>query len=251
MRARDSPQLEFDVAPRADAALGVFETMLVRAGRAVWAARHIERLAASVRALYDAELAPELDALVAQAAAGHALARLRVDVVPRAGAPPRIAVAAEKLDRARVLPAAPATLATVGVRAGAGAHKLVDRAWLLRIEALAGPGVRPLLLTRSGALLETTRANVFLLREGALTTPPADGAILPGVTRAAVLEHARRLGIAARELPLTLVDLRAADIVLLSGSLTLLERAGVRAGAGASVQAAARLAAALAVDGEP
>jgi len=250
MRARDSPELEFDAAPLADATLGVFETMLVREGRPVWAARHIERLAASVRALYDAELDPELDARVAEAAAGHELARLRVEVVPRAGAPPRVAVVAEQLDRGRVLPSAEATLATVRVRAGAGAHKLIDRAWLLAIEALAGPAARPLLLTRSGALLETTRANVFLLREGALTTPPADGSILPGVTRAAVLEHARRLGIAARELPLTLADLRAADIVLLSGSLALLEHARVRGGEGASEQAAALLAAALAADGE-
>jgi para-aminobenzoate synthetase/4-amino-4-deoxychorismate lyase len=250
MRGRDIPEFEFDAAPLADTALGVFETMLVREGRPVWAGRHIERLAASVRALYDAELDPELDARVAEAAAGHALARLRVDVVPRAGAPPRIAVVVEQLDRGRVLPAPEATLATVRVRAGAGAHKLTDRAWLLRIEALAGPAVRPLLLTRSGALLETTRANVFLLHEGALTTPPADGAILPGVTRAAVLEHARRLDIAARELPLTLADLRAADIVLLSGSLAQLEHARVRGGERASEQAAARLAAALAVDRE-
>jgi para-aminobenzoate synthetase/4-amino-4-deoxychorismate lyase len=250
MHARDGAQFDFDAAPHADPALGVFETMLVRDGCPVWAGRHIERLAGSVRALYDAELAPELGARVAQAAAGHALARLRVDVVPRAGASAGVEIAVTELDRGRVLPAAEATLATVLVGAGAGAHKLIDRAWLGRIEALAGPGVRPLLLTRSGALLETTRANVFLLRDGVLTTPPADGAILPGVTRAVVLEHARRLGIAARELALTLADLRAADIVLLSGSVALLERARDRGGAGASAQVARRLAAALSVDGD-
>jgi branched-subunit amino acid aminotransferase/4-amino-4-deoxychorismate lyase len=63
-----------------------------------------------------------------------------------------------------------------------------------------------------------------------------------------VLERARGLGIAARETPLTLDDLRAADMLLLSGSLRLLERVRLRADR-PSDEAAARLAAALAVRG--
>jgi para-aminobenzoate synthetase/4-amino-4-deoxychorismate lyase len=140
------------------------------------------------------------------------------------------------------------------VAGGNGGHKLIDRSWLREIEAHvdidadAGVGVRALLVSRSGALLETTRANVLLLRGGALATPPLDGSILPGVVRAAVLAHAQRLGIDAHELPLTLEHLRDADMVLLSGSLRLLERANVRRGNRRSAHVAARLSEALAAD---
>jgi len=81
-------------------------------------------------------------------------------------------------------------------------------------------------------LLETTRANVFLLRGGVLATPPLDGTILPGVTRAQLLERSHHAGITALELPLTLADLEAADAVLFTSSLRLLESSRVRPAAG-------------------
>jgi para-aminobenzoate synthetase / 4-amino-4-deoxychorismate lyase len=239
------PQIAFASAPEADRSLGVFETLLVVDGRPLETGRHLERLRGSLRALYGAELAPGLERRVAGAAAGQQLARLRIDVVPQTPAPQ---IAVRPFDPALVLAPDDVALVTVRVSAGAGPHKLIDRRWLARIEAAAGEGARPLLVTASGALLETTRANVFLLRRGELATPPADGAILPGVMREVVLERARHLGIAAQELPLTLADLSAADTVLLSGSLRLLERARLRPDR-RSDAAAARLAGALGVRG--
>ena len=243
-------QLAFDAASAPDPARGVFETLLVRDGRPLQASRHLARLGASVRALYGVALPPGLGVALADAAAGHALVRLRVEAVPHGAPPPLLGVEIAPLDPAVVLPPAEVTLVCVRVKTGAGWHKLIDRSWFDQIEALAGGGVRPLLVARSGELLETTRANVFLLRGGVLATPPLDGSILPGVVRAAVLEHARRLGIAAHELPLTLKHLREADVVLLSGSLALLERAQVR-GDRRSAEAADRLAGALAGDVGP
>jgi branched-subunit amino acid aminotransferase/4-amino-4-deoxychorismate lyase len=46
---------------------------------------------------------------------------------------------------------------------------------------------------------------------GELRTHPAGARILPGVTRAAVLELAAALGVPAREAACTLAELRAAD----------------------------------------
>ena len=239
------PQIAFAPAPEADRSLGVFETLLVVDGRPLETGRHLERLRGSLRALYGAELAPDLERRVAGAATGRQLARLRIDVAPQTAAPQ---IAVRPFDPALVLAPDDVALVTVRVSAGAGPHKLVDRRWLARIEAAAGAAARPLLVTASGALLETTRANVFLLRRGELATPPADGSILPGAMRELVLERARRLGIPARELPLTLEDLSAADSVLLSGSLRLLERARLRRDR-RSDAAAARLAGALDVRG--
>ena len=61
------------------------------------------------------------------------------------------------------------------------------------------------------ALLEGSRGNLFLVRDGVLLTPPADGRLLPGVTRARVIELAGRAGIEVREEPLAFERLAEAD----------------------------------------
>ncbi len=239
------PPIALDIPPAADPALGVFETLLIREGRPVELDRHMSRLAASTRTLYRADLDPELGERLRRAASDHRYARLRVDAVPQALGPAAITIALSTLDPAEVSPAEETTLVTVAVPGGAGAHKLADRRWLAQVEAACDPGTRPLLVARSGALLESTRANVFVLRDGTLATPPLDGTILPGVTRSVVLEQAGRLGIDSLVCRLSLEDLHGADVVLLSGSLALLERVTVRGGR-RSERAAARLAHALA-----
>lgn len=238
----EAPQLEFPTAPAADVSRGVIETLLVVDGRPLELARHLGRAAESVHELYAAGLPHSIAPLIEEAAVGHALARLRVVLEPGALASPAIAV--EPIDRAIVLPGEEVALATVTVSGGFGAHKLADRSWLAEIEEAAGEGVRALLATREGALLETTRANVLLIRGGVLATPPLDGAILPGVVRARLLERARHAGLIAVELPLTLEDLRDADAVALSSSVRLLELARVPA-AGRSAEVLAQLREAL------
>lgn len=234
------PQLAHAPAPHGDAAKGVFETLLVAGGRAREIPRHLARLATSMHELYGTALPHTLHERIAAAAAEHRLARLRVDAGPHGG---EGEIATAELDPALVLAERECEVVTVAVAGGFGAHKLADRAWLEEIEAAAGDGVRPLLVAPGGALLETTRANIFLLRGGVIATPPLDGSILPGVTRAVLLERAHRLRIPAHELPLTLADLRDADAVLLTSSLRLLEVAHVRAGAAETI---ARLRAELA-----
>lgn len=241
MSVRD-PQIEFAPAPQPDLSLGVFETMLVVDGGAREAPRHLARLATSLHELYSQRLPSSLHERILSAAEGHALARLRVDVTPQDG---EGSIRVDPFDPALVLAEHEHELATVAVAGGFGAHKLVDRTWLEQIEGAVGEGVRPLLVAPTGALLETTRANVFLLRGGVIATPPLDGSILPGVMRAVLLEHARRAELSAHELPLTLDDLRDADAVLLTSSLRLIECARVRDG-GASGKVLARLRAELA-----
>ena len=68
-------------------------------------------------------------------------------------------------------------------------------------------------------MLEAAWGNVLVVEGDRLTTPPADGRILPGVTRAAVLAGAAAAGLAAREAPLTLRRLADADAILVSSSL--------------------------------
>jgi para-aminobenzoate synthetase / 4-amino-4-deoxychorismate lyase len=240
-------ELELATAPAPAAARGVFETVLVLDGRPLHWERHRERLRASARALYGAEPAGDWVARVERLAARQTLARMRILATPQPGAPPIASVSAAPFARELVLPREEPALVAVRVLAGFGAHKLADRAWLGQIESIAGSAARPLLVSAGGALLETTRANVFVVRGGALRTPPLDGAILPGVTRAVAIELARAAGLEVAEVPVTVEDLDSCDAVLLTGSLRLLERCRVRSGSlGAEI--AERLADALARD---
>lgn len=76
-----------------------------------------------------------------------------------------------------------------------------------------------LMLNDAGALVCATAANVFVLREGTLYTPPLSDGCLPGVMRAAVLEAAREAGLSCAERTLPDDALANADAVLLSNSL--------------------------------
>ena len=60
---------------------------------------------------------------------------------------------------------------------------------------------------------------MFAVIDGVLLTPPADGRILPGTTRAAVLRAARDRGILTGQKPLTLGELTEATEVFVSNAV--------------------------------
>ena len=98
---------------------------------------------------------------------------------------------------------------------GLGAHKWRDRRLLDTLAALR-PGAVPLLVDTDGLVLEAAYANVWIAEGDALITPPADGRILPGTTRAALL--AQHDG--AREEPIDLDRLASADALFLTSSIS-------------------------------
>lgn len=215
-----------DHALEPDPARGVFSTMLVIDGRPVELDPHLAQLRASVRALYDCELPAGAAELVAEEAQGFELGRVRLACRAGADGAPCVEVLARAVDRALVLPGEGLDLQAVQVDGWHGAHKWVDRRLLDRLDVAAEPA-GALLVERDGRVLETTRANIFALgRDGALRTPPADGSILPGVTRAATIALVRRLGMTVREEPLTCAGLCAAREVFATGSVRGVEAIG-------------------------
>ncbi len=76
-----------------------------------------------------------------------------------------------------------------------------------------------ILLNRQNKVLEGATSNVFLLRGGILRTPSPRLGLLPGVTRARVMELARELGLKVEEAASELRDLVTADEVFLTGSV--------------------------------
>jgi para-aminobenzoate synthetase/4-amino-4-deoxychorismate lyase len=202
-----------------DPTRGIFETLLVASGRPVRLDDHLGRMAASLRDLYRSDLPDDLADEAAAAARDLELGRMRIDVTPDPGGPLAYKITVSPIDPATFFPdrAHGADLHTVTPPSWPGAHKLVDRDWLEGVERELGDVV-PLVLDGDD-VLEAGRANVFIVRDEALFTPPLDGRILPGTARAATLALAAELAIPATEFPLTLPDLHTADEVFLTSSL--------------------------------
>jgi para-aminobenzoate synthetase/4-amino-4-deoxychorismate lyase len=206
-----------------DPARGLFETLLVADGQTVRATAHLDRLEASTREVFGQGLPAELPAAIEAAAAPIELGRMRIDLLPDGDDDPpslRFEIAAAPIDPAIFFPARGdgADVRTIRHPDWAGAHKWADRDWLEAREAELGEVV-PLILTADDEVLEAGRANLFIVTDGGISTPPADGRILPGTARAATLELATDLGIAATERPLHLADLEGADDLFLTSSL--------------------------------
>jgi branched-chain amino acid aminotransferase len=76
-----------------------------------------------------------------------------------------------------------------------------------------------LLRNLSGDVAEASTSNVYVVRRGALATPPVSAGILEGTTRRRVLELSRGLGVPHAEARLLPEDVASADEVLLSSSV--------------------------------
>ncbi|QJP17409.1 class IV aminotransferase [Starkeya sp. ORNL1] len=81
-----------------------------------------------------------------------------------------------------------------------------------------------LILNTGGRVACTTIANVFVLKDGRLATPPLREGCLPGIVRALVLELAPALGLVVDETPLLPGDLREADAVFATNSVRFIRR---------------------------
>lgn len=70
-----------------------------------------------------------------------------------------------------------------------------------------------------GNVAETATANVFMVKDGAVFTPIANGTFLAGITRARHMSNLRADGVPVHETTLTFQDFRTADEVFLSGNM--------------------------------
>ncbi len=181
-------------------------------------AAHLARLGRSLRALYGTGVPAGTEDAVHDSARGVALGRLRLDVVPTNGTlATSVRVAA--VEPEIVFPEAGVRVTPLTIAGGWGAHKWIDR-WVLEA---AGNGSLPLVVDHDHTtVLEASRANVFIVEGDRLVTPPADGRILPGVTRARLVAV-----FGVREEVVSLDRLAAADEVFLSGSVRGVEAVSV------------------------
>jgi para-aminobenzoate synthetase/4-amino-4-deoxychorismate lyase len=211
--------------PLPDPARGVFETLLVVAGAPVELDAHLARLRTSLDALYGAPLPADAEPLVASGAAELDLGRLRLSATPSGAGAVELDVVTAAIDAAIVCPPweRGLELRSCPVADWAGGHKWADRRLLESLEAASAPAT-PLLTGAGGVLLETSRANLFVVDgDGRIATPPADGRILPGVARMRAIEAARAAGVEVVERPVAPAALAGAREAFVTGSIRCVE----------------------------
>lgn len=217
--------------------VGLFTTMRAYEGRVFRLERHLDRLKASAAALGwtenpDEELSRSCVEQVV-AATGQADAKVRLTVTTgslRAGqeTPAGLLVVAnaspglpypEELYRKGV------TLAVSRYRQSPHdpiiGHKTTSyfsRLASLR-EAHQRGAFEALWLNLDANVAEGALCSFFGVHDGVLVTPPLDTPVLPGITRATVLEIAAKLRIPSREQPLSIDELLDCDEAFLTSSL--------------------------------
>lgn len=146
-------------------------------------------------------------------------------VVPKRGAT-GFAVCLEEIPMAR--PDAATTLTTTRFRrpvledavVNAKAGCLYPNNARMLAEARAKGYGNALVADALGNVAETATANVFMVKDGEVFTPVANGTFLAGITRARHIENLRADGVAVHETVLGFDDFRTADEVFLSGNMS-------------------------------
>ena len=108
-------------------------------------------------------------------------------------------------------------------------HKTLSRfAWdLSRERALAAGADDALLVDASASVLETSISNVWVVRGGVVSTPPAPESCLPGVMRGWLLQHLEEAGLSCGVRRIDEAEIAVADEIWLSNSIQGVRRVGV------------------------
>jgi branched-chain amino acid aminotransferase len=211
---------------------GLFETIAVNNGVALWRFEHLERLRVSAREIGipypDEQIENAIDALTHKTK-GHHVLRLTLTRGEAgrnlAGDKAKPTLIGTLLPFDEKLRLQPASLVTSSVQRGLGnpssRHKTLsymDNILAAR-EAQSKHADDALMLNSAGRVACASISNVFLELDGALVTPALSEGILPGIMRGAVIAVARELGIKVRERQVRTQELAKADHIFITNSL--------------------------------
>ena len=202
--------------------LGLYETLKLMRGVPVFFEEHIARLDLGLEELGLArpaareEMAEQICRLSEAGDVPDGACRVLVTAGPPDGTPGLI-IQTDK----RTFPARPLRVISYrGVRVRAQLKAMtVMQSYLAQRAAAAAGADDAILVDEEGRMFEGATSNMFLARGGGLVTPPAEGAILPGVMRAKVEALASANGIPVVEAFARVADLRPDDGMLLTSSV--------------------------------
>jgi D-alanine transaminase len=219
---------------------GVYEVWRVINGRMFEVQRHLARLQFGLRELrIDAPDLANVDVLTRVAERvlrenGHTTGEGTVYVEVTRGVAPRAHAFPAAGTKATAFLMTNAFTPPHELRAkGASAITAPDIRWLrcdiktiqllpnvMAKQAATERGATECVLIRDGKVTEGSHANVIAVVKGEIRTHPLTNLILPGITRALVLEIAHKLGVPVREEALTEAELRHVDELFIAGTTT-------------------------------
>lgn len=89
---------------------------------------------------------------------------------------------------------------------------------MAKVEAIQAGAEEGLMLNERGLVAECTGDNLFIIRDGVISTPPLSAGALDGITRRVVIEIAAELGIPLHERDISRHDIYTADECFLTGT---------------------------------
>jgi branched-subunit amino acid aminotransferase/4-amino-4-deoxychorismate lyase len=217
---------------------GLFETMLVLAGKPVFLTEHLNRLKHSSTFFgYNLPTADQLTDVVMSVIDANSISTgsVRLTVSPRENqgllakpeGPLNILVtfrygepyARELYERGFMAIIAETTRRNE--HSPLSVHKTTNftDSILAKKEALEKAADEAILLNTTGNLTEATVANLFIVKDGTVLTPPVKDGVLPGIIRQKVLDFCSTQNIPAREQTLAPTELETADEAFLTNSL--------------------------------
>jgi branched-chain amino acid aminotransferase len=197
---------------------GVFEALVARGGRAIAGPEHWERLAKDCEVMGMPVLPrSDFDAAIADVIRANGItdARIRVTQTPETtlvtAGPLKAWPPTEKVV------VCPWTRNDTGALAGVKSTSYAENRKAMAYANARDCGEALLSNTR-GELCEGSASNVFLVRQGRLSTPPLMSGCLPGVTRALVLKACAEGGVPCIEEPLPMAAIQECVEAFLTSS---------------------------------
>ncbi len=204
---------------------GVREVIRVRDGICEFGAEHVERLLRSAATLDipltfgKSEVMQAVDGIVRRNPPGDMFLRLyaiRTGPDPRGGGDLASDASSMRIEGIPFTGFAPRPMSE-GFRLVTAHFRRDERSPLARMKTLHSEEARlarllaresaadeTLILNTAGRIAGASAANLHLVFEGILVTPPLEEGAFPGIVRGAVLRAAREIGIEARERPIPL-----------------------------------------------
>ena len=214
---------------------GLFETMLVLNGVALWSSEHLQRFEAAARELGIAYPADEIARAVSDLCAISREARvLRLTLTRGVGARGLAAESRHSTLIGTLAPfdtklmfgfARPEVVRVARNELSPSSHlktlSYIDQVLAAR-EAQAKGFDEAIMLNSKGHLACSSIGNIFLVKDQRLITPSLDQGVLPGIVRGVILHGAGALGYKVEERAVALWELGEADGAFITNSLRLL-----------------------------
>jgi branched-chain amino acid aminotransferase len=211
---------------------GLFETLAVNKGIALWRFEHIERMRKAAVELGipfpETDIENAIDALTHRSKDHHVL---RLTLTRGEGgrglggdiAKPTLIGSLQPFDAGLRFQLASLLTSKIRRNLHSPSSRLKTISYVDQIlaarEAIAGDADDALMLNTAGRVCCTTIGNIFLELDGALVTPSLSEAVLPGIMRDAVIRLAKNAGISVREKQVKPADLAKADFMFVTNSL--------------------------------